>query len=112
MSENGSLDLLLETEKRLAERLADAQRKAEATLAAARQAQQDAETHFHGNLGRAMRELAAMLAAQCESEVARLKAEAEAAARRFEELSQQRIDSLAHDVARRVLDGWRAEGAA
>ena len=111
MTENGSLDLLLETETRLAARLADAQRKAEARLAAARQAQLDAEAHFHGNLGRAMRELATALAAQSESEVNQLKAEAEVAARRFEGLSQQRIDALAHGVARRVLDGWRAEGA-
>ena len=111
MSEIDGLDLLLKTEVRLAERLADAQRKAEATLAAARRAQLDAETHFHGNLSRAMRELATALAAQCESEVNRLKAEAEGAARRFEELSQQRIDALAHEVAGRVLNTWRAEGA-
>ncbi|HEY7028182.1 MAG TPA: hypothetical protein VH438_11275 [Gemmatimonadales bacterium] len=112
MTENGGLDLLMETEIKLAERWAEAQRKAEATVAAAQRARQEAETRFQENLDRAAQELATALAAQCESEVGRLKAEAEAGTRRLEGLSQARLDALAQEVARRVLDTWRAERAA
>ena len=98
MSENGGLDLLIETETRLAERLATAQ--------------QEAEARFQGDLERAARELAATLATQREREVARITAEADVSARRFEALGPGRLDALAQDVARRVLEAWRTEGAA
>ena len=112
MSENGGLDLLIETETRLAERLATAQQEAEAGLDAARQAGREAEARFQGDLERAALELAATLATQREREVARITAEADVSARRFEALGPGRLDALAQDVARRVLEAWRTEGAA
>jgi vacuolar-type H+-ATPase subunit H len=112
MSENGGLDLLIETETRLAERLATAQQEADSALDAARQAGREAEARFQDDLERAARDLATTLASQRESEVARITAEADVSAHRFESLGPGRLDALAQDVARRVLDAWRIEGAA
>jgi len=112
MAENGGLDLLIETEAKLAERLATAEAEAEATLAAARRAVGEAEAQYQAELDAASRELIARLSARREGEVARIWAEAEAAASRFESLTPERIESLALEVVRRVLESWRPEVSA
>ena len=109
MAENGGLDLLIETEAKLAERLATAQAEAEATVEAARRAVGEAEAHYQAELEAASNELIARLSARRKGEIARLWAEAEAAASRFESLSSDRIESLAREVVGRVVDAWRPE---
>jgi hypothetical protein len=109
MAENGGLDLLIETEAKLAERLAAAQAEAEATLEAARLAVGEAEAQYQAELEAASRELIARLSARRKGEVARMWAEAEAAAGRFESLTPERTESLAREVVRRVLETWRPE---
>jgi vacuolar-type H+-ATPase subunit H len=109
MNEEGGLDLLIETEAKLAERLAAAQAEADSALEAARRAAGEAEAHYQAELEAASQELTARLAARRQREIGRIRAEADAAAHRFETLGSERIETLAREVVRRVLDAWRAE---
>ena len=111
MTEDGGLELLIETEARLAERLAAAEAEAHATLEEARRKVQQAEARYQAEFQAAGAGLTSRLAAEQAKEIVRLGNEAEQDARHFESLTPERIESLARRAADRVLDAWRGETA-
>ena len=109
MAGDGGLDLLIETESRLAERLAAAQAEGAAVLEQARRDARGAEARYQVELETGREVLAARVAEERDSEITRLLDEASDLARRFRTLGQDRVESLAQEVVRRVLDVWRSE---
>lgn len=109
MTADGGLDVLITTEARLAEQLAAVQAEALATLEAARLAVEAEESGYAAELAAATAALEARSADQCQAEIARLKAAADIAVRRYEGLLRERGDGLAALVVQRVLAAWNAE---
>ena len=107
MSDSAGLELLIETESKLADRLAAAQAEAEAALASARQSVAEADARYEAELEAGTTALTTRLSQRRAAEVARLRAEAESSAARFEQLGPDPIESLVSEVVHRVLDTWR-----
>ena len=109
MAVDGGLDILISTEARLAEQLAAAQAEARATHEAARLAVQAEESGYAAELATATATLAARSREQSQEEIARIKAAADSAVRRFEGLSGERGEALALLVVNRLLATWSGE---
>jgi hypothetical protein len=106
MAAGGGLDVLITTEARLAEQLAAVEAEALATRAAARAAVDAEEAGYAEELAAAAAELGIRSAEKCQAEIARIKAAAEIAVRRYQDLSRERGEELAARVVRRVLAEW------
>jgi hypothetical protein len=111
MVDAGGLDLLISTEARLASQLAAAQAEALAVRQSAQAAVEAEEAGYAAELAAGAAALATRIEQQCEAEIARIQAEADAVVRRFEGLSAQRNEQLAALVVRRVLAMWNPEAA-
>lgn len=112
MVADGGLDVLINTEARLAELLAAAQADAQATRVAAQRAVQTEEAGYAAELAAGLAELEARSAEQREAERARLVGAADVAVRRYQEVSRDRGEELASLVVQRVLAAWKPEAPA
>jgi F0F1-type ATP synthase membrane subunit b/b' len=102
MSERG-LDQLIETERRLALRLAEARASADAIVAAARRAAQQEAERFEAELAAAERELAARIAAEHEAEIAAIRKRADHELARLHAFPDAAIGEIAASLLDQAL---------
>lgn len=100
----GDLDLLIETERRLAARLDAAQAEALRIVEAARQAAREAERRLEEELQGSLAALRDRIAAEREAEIAAIAEEARGPAERLDGLSAERIADLAGRVLARLSE--------
>lgn len=103
----GELALLVETEQRLAERLARAREEATALLDAARAEASAREVELEQELARVNETAGAELASDRDRRVAEVLAAGREKARALEALGGQRVDELAKLAVERVVRGMR-----
>jgi hypothetical protein len=109
----GGLNQLIETERRLAERLGTAAAEADAIVEAAARAAREANDRFDADVAAGVQALATRIAAECDAEIATIRRTTELELTRFRALSDNTIAAIAgslldHALAVRAEQGDRA----
>jgi len=100
----GGLSLLIQTEARIAERLAAADAECRAMLARAEASALAAGAHYDEQLSNSLRALEARIAAERDQEIAEIRAAAARRIGRYAEVRREKIEMLSAAVAQKVLD--------
>lgn len=101
----GDLARLLETERRLEERLRAARIEAEAVVARAQQSADQEKVAANAQMAEAARRLDERLAAEGRQRAAQIAADADAEVRTYEQVSPARLAAVARALAERFLVG-------
>jgi len=110
-SSKDGLSCLMEVEARLEVRLAEARADAARAIASAEDKGRRADAEFDADFALLLRESEERAASECESALAKIRAQSAAAAARFDSIDGSFVDELADMVIDRLLEGREPDRA-